>query len=122
MSGFDDLDRVSPIRITDGIAARSVEGSRITLSVFELDPRSAIPEHAHDNEQVGLCLSGSMRFRIGDEEREVRPGSTWSIPPGVPHEVAVGPDGCIVVEAFAPAREDWAALAREEPRAPLWPA
>lgn len=122
MSAFDELRGLSPIRLRDGVAAWAVEGTQLTLSVVELDPGAAIPEHAHENEQLGLCLSGSMRFRVGDEEREIRAGSTWSIPPHVPHDVTVGEDGCVVVEAFAPARDDWAALPREEPRAPRAPA
>jgi quercetin dioxygenase-like cupin family protein len=62
-----------------------------------------------------------MRFRIGDESQVVLPGSTWAIPSHVPHEVEVGPDGCVVVEVFAPRRDDWTRVERDEPRAPRWP-
>ena len=121
MSAFDELARLAPIPIWDGIAARPIEGERCTLAVIELDPNTVVPEHAHDNEQVGVCLSGSMTFRIGDEEQVVRAGSTWSIPPNVPHEVRVGDEGCVVVEVFVPGRADWAEKQRDEPRAPRWP-
>jgi quercetin dioxygenase-like cupin family protein len=121
MSAFDELAAIGPKPIWDGIAARTVQGRQVTLSVVELDPGTAIPEHAHENEQVGIVLSGSMRFRIADEERLVRPGATWAIAPNVPHAVEVGPDGCIAVEVFAPERDDWDAIAPDEPRAPRWP-
>lgn len=121
MSAFDDLAGMEPLRIWDGVAARAVSSSRLTLGVIELGANARIPEHAHENEQVGLALSGSMRFRIGDETREVVAGSTWSIAANVPHEVEVGPEGCVVVEAFAPGRDDWAEKERDAPRPPRWP-
>ena len=60
------------------------------------------------NEQVGVLLRGSMRFRIGDEEREVARGATWCIRAHVPHAVRTGPDGATIAEVFAPPRTDWA--------------
>ncbi len=121
MGVFDDLAALPPLPIWDGIAARAVESERLTLSVVELDPDAVIPEHSHANEQVGLLLTGSMRFRVGDETRDAVPGTTWTIPPNVPHQVEVGPEGAVVVEAFAPRRDDWSAVLREAPRPPRWP-
>jgi unsaturated pyranuronate lyase len=80
-----------------------------------------VPEHQHANEQLGLVLRGSVRFRVGDEERELGPGGTWRIPPDVPHEVVAGPEGAEVIDAFAPARADWASLDRGAPSPPRWP-
>lgn len=122
MSAFDDLVSISPHAIWDGVRARVVESDRVTFSVIELDPGTVVPEHAHDNVQVGVLVAGSARFRIGDEESDVEPGGTWSIPSNVPHEVEVGPDGAVVVEVFAPRRADWSALERLEPSVPEWPA
>jgi quercetin dioxygenase-like cupin family protein len=120
-SAFDELAAIGPQPIWAGVTARAVHGRRVTLSVIELEAGAVIPEHAHENEQVGIVLSGSMRFRIADEERIVRPGATWSIAPNVPHAVEVGPDGCIVVEVFAQRRDDWDSIAADEPREPRWP-
>jgi quercetin dioxygenase-like cupin family protein len=118
---FEDLAALPRLPIWAGVVARAVESGRLTLSVVELDPGAVIPEHAHENEQVGLLLTGSMRFRVGDEMREAVPGTTWSIPGNVPHDVVVGPDGAVVVEVFAPRRDDWDAVARTEPTPPRWP-
>jgi quercetin dioxygenase-like cupin family protein len=121
VSAFDDVAGIAPHVIWDGVVGRIVEGERITLGVIELDPDCTIPSHAHENEQVGVLLRGSMTFRVGDETRELGPGGAWSIPANTPHEVTTGPDGAIAIEAFAPIRADWAALQRLEPRQPLWP-
>ncbi len=94
---------------------------RITLGVIELDANAVVPEHAHENEQLGICLSGSVTFRVGDETRELGAGGTWNIPPNVPHEVHVGPDGAVVIDVFSPPREDWKPLERIPDRAPRWP-
>jgi quercetin dioxygenase-like cupin family protein len=121
VSGFDDLREIGPRQIWDSVAVRTVEGERLTLGVVELEPNALVPEHRHDNEQLGMVLRGSLRFRIGDEERELGPGGTWSIAPNMPHEVQVGADGAVVIDVFAPGRADWAALAQDEPREPFWP-
>ena len=121
MSAFDELAAMSPYAIWPGVRARAVGSERTTFAVVELDPGTVVPEHAHENEQVGVLVSGSARFRVGDEERDVSPGGVWSIPPNVPHEVEAGPDGAVVVEVFAPARMDWGALERLDPSTPDWP-
>jgi quercetin dioxygenase-like cupin family protein len=118
---FADLHGLSAQRIWAGVTGRVVEGERVTLAVIELDPDSVVPEHSHDNEQVGVLVSGLLEFRIGDETRTVEPGGTWCIHAQVPHEVRTGPEGAVAVEVFAPARSDWAALERLESRPPRWP-
>jgi hypothetical protein len=45
----------------------------------------------------------------------------WRIPSDTPHDVRVGPEGAVVVEAFAPARADWDGLERRAASTPLWP-
>jgi quercetin dioxygenase-like cupin family protein len=108
-------------QIWDGAAARSVHGERLTLAVVELEPNSVVPEHSHDHEQLGIALRGSLTFRVADETRELRAGGTWRIPSNVPHEVRVGPEGAVVIDAFAPTRDDWSDRERLE-RSPRWPA
>jgi quercetin dioxygenase-like cupin family protein len=116
MSAFDHLDEMGPIPIWDGVIARAVEGRDCALSVVELDANSHVPEHSHPNEQLGLVLSGSVSFRIADEERELAQGGTWYIPPNVPHEVRVGPEGAVIIDVFSPPREDWQAFERLGPQ------
>ena len=118
MSMFSGIDRLDHLRIWDGVTAQAVEGDRTTLAVIELEAGSVVPEHRHGNEQLGVLVRGSMRFRIADEIRDVTPGDTWRILGDVPHEVTAGPDGALAVECFTPARGDWTALERLEGRPP----
>jgi quercetin dioxygenase-like cupin family protein len=121
VSAFADISSLDLQRIWDGVHGRIVHADRITLGVLELDANSIVPEHSHEHEQLGMCLSGSLRFRVGDESRRLGPGEIWSIPSNVPHEVHVGADGAVVIDVFAPARDDWREAAAVEMRAPRWP-
>ena len=51
-------------------------------------------------------LSGRLRFVVGEEEREVGAGESVRIPGGVPHRVEALEDS-LVLDVFAPRREDW---------------
>src|SRR5262245_12279304 len=107
---FDDLGSLPPQQLFAGYLARAIHGERITLAVVEVDPGAALPEHHHANEQLGMVLRGTMRFRIGDEEQELGPGQTWRIPPDVPHSAVAGPDGAVALDVFTPTRDDWTAI------------
>ena len=118
---FAEVGSLGPQQIWEGVLGRAIHGDRMTLSVIELDPNAVVPEHAHENEQLGILLQGGLRFEIGGETRELAPGGTWRILANVPHSVEVGPAGAVLVEAFAPARNDWDAIEQQEPRPGRWP-
>jgi quercetin dioxygenase-like cupin family protein len=121
MSSFADLAELSTVQVWDGVAGRILGGERVTVAVLELDPGSVVPEHSHEHEQIGVCITGSLAFRIGEEERELGPGGSWRIAGGMLHEVRTGPEGAVVVETWAPRRDEWAALEQLERRAVRWP-
>ena len=118
MTAFSEVDKLERIKIWDGVVARAVAGAQATFAHIELDPNTAVPEHHHVNEQTGILLRGSVRFTIGEETKDLVPGSTWVIPADVPHSVHAGPEGAFIIELFAPPRTDWAGLERLEPRTP----
>jgi quercetin dioxygenase-like cupin family protein len=118
---FGDFRASDPVEIWSGVVGWTIDGERVTLSLIELEPSTVVPEHAHENEQIGMLLRGSLTFRIDDEERALEVGGTWRIRSGTPHEVRTGPEGATVVEAFAPVRIDWDGLERTAERRPSWP-
>ncbi len=116
-----DLASIPPLEMRPGLVhARRIEGERITMAVFELQPGAVVPEHEHPAEQMGLCIAGQLTFSVGDETRALGPGGTWSIPSGVPHRAEAGPQGAVAVEVFSPIRDDWDAPLLPLQR-PLWP-
>ena len=123
MSNLIDVADVPVIDVWgESVRARRVEGERGTLALVELAPDSIVPGHRHDNEQLGMVITGSVTFTIGDETRELGPGGTWRITSDLPHDAVAGPDGATVVDIFSPVRADWDALPRSAPRPPTWPA
>jgi unsaturated pyranuronate lyase len=118
---FGDTASVPAQQIWDGIVGRVVHGERATLGLIELEPDAVLPEHSHDNEQLGLVIEGSITFTIGSERQTLGAGETYKIPSNTPHEAVIGPEGAVVIDVFAPVREDWKALPEAETRPPIWP-
>jgi quercetin dioxygenase-like cupin family protein len=83
-----------------------LNGEALTLAQITLAAGAVVPEHEHPNEQIATVVSGRLRFVVGGEEREVAPGESVLIPGGVPHRVEVLEDA-VVLDVFAPRREDW---------------
>lgn len=121
MSAFKSLSDIRPLPIWGGILARVCEGRQMTFAVAELDAGAVAARHQHSNEQVGLVLQGTCDFEVGGERRQLSVGDTYVIPPNVPHEAVAGPLGCVLIDVFAPIRDDWR---RHEPQlleTPKWP-
>jgi quercetin dioxygenase-like cupin family protein len=121
MKTFEPISDMRPHVIREGIIARAVNGVRITMAVVDLHPNVQLPEHHHENEQLGFVIKGSMEFRIGSEKRVIHAGDTYVIPSHVPHEAKAGPQGATVADVFAPVRADWADLKRADPSPGDWP-
>lgn len=121
VSVFDDVARMGPQAIWEGVSGRVVHGERITMGLVELDAGAVVPEHRHEQEQLGIVLQGSLRFRIGDESRDLGPGELYCIRSNEPHEAHAGPDGAVVIDVFAPLRDDWKTIEAQAPRPPRWP-
>ena len=118
---FVRLDEVRAFELAAGVSGRPLFGEGAMLNLIRFEPGAIVPLHSHPHEQLGMVLRGAMTFRIGDETRELGPGETWTIPSNVPHEATAGPEGAVVIDVFAPVREDWVALEPADPREPRWP-
>src|SRR5204863_7057543 len=122
VSNLVDIERVPVIDVWgETVRARRIEGERMTFAVVELAANAEVPEHRHENEQLGMVVQGSVTFTIEDERRVLGPGGTWRIPSGAAHHVDVGPDGAVVIDVFAPTRHDWDQLPVGAPRPAPWP-
>jgi len=81
-------------------------GDEVMVVQFKIASGAAVPAHTHPHEQVGHVVSGRMRFRVGDQERELGPGDGYSVPGGVVHGAA-GITDVIAVDSFHPVRDDY---------------
>ena len=96
-----------PRQLAAGLHARVFPGEHLMLSVVEIQPGSVSPVHSHPNEQWGVCLEGEW-IRIQDGvEHPVKAGDFWQTPPHVPHGGRTLGERCVVLDIFAPPREEY---------------
>ncbi|MDX1480712.1 MAG: cupin domain-containing protein [Woeseiaceae bacterium] len=88
---------------------RIVTGELMTVARIYLKDGFLVPRHRHVNEQITQVLSGTLRFRFGEngeEEFDVGPGEVVVIPANLPHEaLAIG--DVEEMDLWAPRRDDW---------------
>ena len=118
---YASIAELRPYLIRAGMKARLINGERATLAVIDIEPNGVAEEHHHENEQLGLIVSGHLTFHIAGEERRLGAGDVYRIPSNVPHDAKAGPEGATVVDVFIPVRADWEKLPREDPSSPDWP-
>ena len=105
---FVNTDELPRLELFPKALSAIVHGDQLMLSFLELAPGCEIPEHSHPHEQAGLVLSGTLRFRIGDEERVAGPGDAFIIPGNVVHwGIVEGNEVAKVLDIFSPPREDY---------------
>jgi quercetin dioxygenase-like cupin family protein len=121
MSTFQKLSELIPRRIWDGAIARAIHAERVTVGFVDLDPGILVPEHRHENEQVGFVLQGMVKMIIAGDARDLQAGDAYTIPSGVPHSAEAGPDGATVVDVFSPVRTDWKSARQLEVSPGRWP-
>ena len=93
----------------------------MTFAVVELDPGAVAARHQHPNEQVGLVIQGTLDFEVDGERRQLNAGDTYVIPANVPHKAVAGPTGCVLIDVFAPIRDDWRIHEPQALKLPKWP-
>ncbi len=121
MDVFQAVAKLKPTRIWDGVLARIINGDRLTIGFVDIEPNNQVPEHRHENEQVGFVVRGSLTMVVDGQARDLKVGETYTISSQVPHSAKAGPDGVSVVAVFTPVREDWKTKPTVAPFPGRWP-
>lgn len=100
------LNEISEEWVTPLFARRFFTGEQMTLAFITLKEGCVVPEHSHDSEQFSYVNTGSMRFKIGDQEVTVSAGEVVHIPSRVPHSAVATVDST-GIDVFSPIRKDW---------------
>ncbi len=76
----------------------------LAVTWVEGEPGSEQPVHAHPaSEQVYVIVAGRGAMTVGDETREVGPGTAVLVPPDTPHAIrCVGDERLIFISATSP--------------------
>ena len=78
--------------------------SMITKMLYKKEDH--VPLHKHPNEQSGYVISGKYRIMFGNNDQEIGPGDSYSIPRDVEHRIEIIDPG-EVLDFFSPARKDY---------------
>jgi quercetin dioxygenase-like cupin family protein len=100
------LAGVAVKEIFPGLRARLVHTDRVTHSWVEVDEGASFPEHHHPHEQVVSVLEGTLELTVDGTPHQLTRGTVFVIPPNVPHS-GRGLTRCVLLDAFAPVREDY---------------
>ena len=104
---IDDRARGIQRKLSEGMATSIFVGDQMMVSLVKAEPNAKGKLHAHPEEQWGMLLDGSG-VRIQNGERvAVKKGDFWRTPGGVEHGFEAGPEGALVVDMFAPPRDEY---------------
>ena len=104
---LDDTAQGILRELAPGLTARIFVGDQAMLSVVTIEPNAEGQVHSHPQEQWGVLLEGdAVRIQDG-KEIPVKAGDFWRTPGGVPHTMRAGPEGCRILDIFAPPRDDY---------------
>lgn len=80
----DDVIRVGQLEIR--YLQQSGRGNQMGAFELRVPPASNVPPaHSHANEELIYVLEGTLRFTVGGETRDLRPGDSMTTPTGVAH-------------------------------------
>jgi quercetin dioxygenase-like cupin family protein len=101
---YSSLDSLPVVDAGDGVTLRPLGGQRLLLSHVTVAPHGTAAVHTHDEEQMGLVVEGECEFSLDGDVRTLTVGDIYHAPPGVPHGVVAGAQGCVIVDLFSPPR------------------
>ena len=104
---LDDAAQGIARKLGEGITTRIFPGDQAMLSIVRIEPHSQGTLHSHPQEQWGVLLEGAL-VRIQDgQEVAMKAGDFWRTPGGVEHSVRTGDEGAVVLDIFAPPRDEY---------------
>ncbi len=104
---INSMEQGIPRKIGEGLSTRIFPGDQAMLSVVRIAPHSTGTVHSHPQEQWGVLLEGELVRIQGGEEVAMKAGDFWRTPGGVEHSVRTGEVGAVVLDVFAPPRDEY---------------
>ncbi len=104
---INNMEQGIPRKLGEGLSTRVFPGDQAMLSVVRIAPHSTGTLHSHPQEQWGVLLEGELVRIQGGEEVAMKAGDFWRTPGGVEHSVRTGEVGAVVLDVFAPPRDEY---------------
>lgn len=88
-----------------------ITGEKQMLVLINITPKAKVPLHSHFNEQVGICLKGSVEFETEQGRVVVKENAAYIFRSNEKHGCRpLGNEGATLLESFSPPRDDFLAL------------
>jgi len=104
---IDDLEAGIARALNNGIKGQVFHGEQSTMMIARFGPNMPGRIHKHPHEQWHYVLEGSCTRVHEGEEVACKKGDFWVTRGDVMHTVVAGDDGLVLLDFFAPAREDY---------------
>ena len=101
------LDAVRAFELASGVTGQPLFGDGAMLNLIRFGPGATVPLHSHPHEQLGIVLEGMQALVVGGVSHELGPFEAYVLPGGIEHSAYCGPEGALVLDVFAPVREDY---------------
>jgi quercetin dioxygenase-like cupin family protein len=73
----------------------------IVTVIAEIAPNTLAGRHTHPGIDTGYVITGGGTLMVeGKPDQQLKPGDSYAIPSGVPHDVKTGPDGYKVMAIY----------------------
>ena len=102
-----DIESGIPRALNNGVKAQVFHGDQSTMMIARFGPNMAGRIHKHPHEQWHLVLEGSCTRVHEDEEVACQQGDFWVTLGNTMHTVIAGDEGLVLLDFFAPARDDY---------------
>ena len=80
------------------------EEGTLSLGLYVLQAGDTDPQQPHSEDEIYYVVSGSAHIQVGDENREIRPGSVVFVGTDVPHRFHSITETLTLLVVFAPPR------------------
>jgi len=90
----------------NNVSSRLMAGEKLMFVEHRVKKGHTATGDKHENEQLTLILSGSLKVTIGKESHVLKNGDAVLIPSNVVHNIEVLEDS-VVIEVFSPPRKEW---------------
>lgn len=108
MGQITTWDEFPTVEYVKGVHRQAVSGEKVMMTRIVYRDGVVIPDHHHEAEQIMLVERGRLWAKVGDEEREVGPGSLLVIPSNWTHGFRqLGDEDVVFYECFAPIRLEY---------------
>ena len=86
------------------------EAGTLSLGLYVLPVGDIDPQQPHTEDEIYYVVSGSAQIQVGDEDRELKPGSVVFVGTDVPHRFHSITETLTLLVVFAPPRRSRAAV------------